>query len=381
MKKINIIKSNLGLSGLDSHILNLIDLYPRHIKVFSSQKSKIEQVVTRKWLSNIRIRAEIYDTLKIPKKLLNEICDCDLVYFPNAHRSENHILIKEIHKRGVPIINRCGNFIKNEQELSTFTLFNAVITPSVFLSDGLKASGVKKEKIHVLYNLVSKRFFNVSLEKINEFKMKIQSQNKKIILYPGRLSSEYHPRTYTRRKGLEESLEMSKPFLLSGDAVFLVGGIDTQQEGNAQAQKELTQYFKDNGIPNESLIFVPEDFCNYANFATVIASADIVLHLNTRAEPFGQVVTECLAAKVPIVITKYTGAKEISRYDLKEYQLDNTDMFLVDPKAIIKNQSFLKKIFFDDTLLQSVRVEGALTAKRFKKPNFKKKFEDIINSV
>lgn len=131
---------------------------------------------------------------------------------------------------------------------------------------------------------------------------------------------------------IKSAAEIAKSY---PDAKFILVGDDFR---NGEYIQELTQLSIELGIGDQVIFLGPR-----SDIPEVMKDLDIFV-LASRNEPFGLVITEAMAAGVPVIVTKAGGAKEI---------VDETTGLLVDvgqPAALVaaiesllKNESLAKQ--------------------------------------
>ncbi len=381
---INVIKTDFGISGLDSHIINLLELFPGKIRVFTAVRGMNRSgFFYLDELKNFSISNENKNLNHIlSKTAIDTLIDCDLLYVPNGYREENTAIVKQLRGR-IPIINRCGN-LAQEKELANFKNFELTVVPSNIIKKDLD-NRLPGTIVKVVYNYVPDRFYEYNVEEVASFKRDIGIQDSVILLYPGRISSSYHKGVYTHRKGIEEIiLSLTQGVLDKQSIVLLVGGEDVYQGDNPkQARDKLITFAKTAGLDSSRIVFIQETYCQYEQFHIAVQASDIMLHPNTRVEPFGQAVLESMACGKPVVVTIHTGSIEISRNNKVFFDQKNKgklDMVILpssDPRNILRAMEILLD---NKKLRERIGANAKITASSFTKSYFKDKFISTVLS-
>ena len=180
--------------------------------------------------------------------------------------------------------------------------------------------GIKREKIVVIYRGVDTEFYDPNLYNETAY-LKFYSKfhipdDKKIILYPGRLTSW---------KGQIDFLDIIESLDANKHICYFIGDIKNKS------------YFKkfENKINKRNLGSVCKIFGNISKeeMRLMYKSADVIVSAPLKPEGFGRVISEGLAMKKIVLSYNYGGAKEqISELD---------DLFSVTPN---NKQELISKI-------------------------------------
>ncbi len=178
---------------------------------------------------------------------------------------------------------------------------------SYALKDALDANGIRN--VEVLHTGADVGSWNVSAEEVQKYKQKFGVENKKVILFGGRLSAA---------KGGDKAIEaLVKIVDRVPNAVLLVAGrVDEYTE---RMQKEAEKL----GLGGR-LIFTGWISEHEMKFA--YACADVVLVPSVIFDSLPRLVVEAMAAGRPVVGTCYGGASEIV--------VDGETGYVIDPHHI-----------------------------------------------
>ena len=212
--------------------------------------------------------------------------------------------------------------------------------------------GINANKISVIQRGVDENFFNPKINNYDEFeiflsKYKIPS-NKKIILYPGRL---------TDWKGQIEFLNIIESFKNKKIICYFVG-----DDKNQSYTKKLLKEIKDKGIEKNCKIL---GHLSSKDLKMMYICSDLVISTPKKPEGFGRTIAESLLMKKIILAYNYGGAQEqleelnsiykISPHDQDELKIKITKSLnlsnsykeklgIVSRKHIIKNFSKQKML-------------------------------------
>jgi glycosyltransferase involved in cell wall biosynthesis len=175
---------------------------------------------------------------------------------------------------------------------------------------------IELEKISVIYNIVSSKFFRPKIENIeikNQLKVPV---NSKILLFAGRLE---------KAKGYHTIVEAVIPILKSNNICVLFAGEKKELDLYNSVQLRINNL----GL-NDRLIFL-----GWRNdIYELLSITDILVH-TPFMEGFGIILAEALALGVPIVASNVGGIPEV---------LENTDSIIIPPGDPKKLQSAILKI-------------------------------------
>jgi glycosyltransferase involved in cell wall biosynthesis len=180
---------------------------------------------------------------------------------------------------------------------------DAIFSVSGALKDLLVANGISN--IHVLHNGIdSSRWENVDEAKKNEYISKLGLQNKKVILFAGRISGLKGGRV------IEEAFK--KIYSSESDTRLLVVG------------KE--------GEPKEGIVYtgtVPRDEMKY-----MYAISDVVVVPSLYLDPFPTINLEAMASRKPVVGTSLGGTKEAVLHGETGYIVDPNNIEFISQKIL-----------------------------------------------
>lgn len=345
MTKIHVVKPEIGISGLDTHIIYYCLATGAYL--FSGEK------VHNSKLANKVFPGLIGGTLTGTE--LEEIADCEILYFPNGQRPRYWKIVEAIRQTNsrLMLINRCGNYIQNQDEAGIINrIFDRVVVPSFSLKKNLSEWGINERKIVLLRNIVSNDFSNFSVQKSASFKEKYKLLDKYILLYPGRYGSMSKPGEIVTYKGLLVILEAMQK--LPSNVHLLIAGTDVNgHAGLDKVRNKINEILSTFSI-RDRVTFIEATDCLHDNFPSAIACSDIVLHPNTEPEPFGTVILESMINKKPVIITSLAGAMEvmnIARPNCTSWEIDavlvrkdDKNDLALKIKQLIQNPKQAKKI-------------------------------------
>jgi glycosyltransferase involved in cell wall biosynthesis len=181
--------------------------------------------------------------------------------------------------------------------------------------------------VDVLHNGIDYRLWEkCSLKKILEFKKRYKIENKKIILFNGRL---------TNRKGIKQIFEAFK--LLNKKNFFLIfvgkPSQDTNEALSACSDEIKTRIIFTGWLGREEMI--------YAYHAS-----NVVVVPSTYLDPFPTVILEAMASSKPVVGSIYGGSKEIIKNNFNGYLVNpfNTKVFASKLNLILSDNQLAYKL-------------------------------------
>ena len=195
------------------------------------------------------------------------------------------------------------------------------------LKEVLRQNGI--QNVEVIHNGISLETWRENLEETEKFKEKYRLQDKKAILFGGRLSDEL--------KGGEKIIQaMEKVVKEVPEAVLLVAG----KEG--KSTKELLKFAQKLGIEN-NIIFT--GWLDGEKLKASYFASDIVAVPSLYVTTFNRFNMEAMAAKKPVVGTCFGGATEIVKDQETGYMINPFDTELMAEKIIdlLKNPQKAKQ--------------------------------------
>lgn len=167
-----------------------------------------------------------------------------------------------------------------------------VFAISKSLQEALLQNGIKN--VGMIYNGIDASGWDVNVGTTTHFKVKYGLQNKKVLLFGGRLSAA---------KGGEKTIEaLAQITRKMPDVVLLVAGnVDEYAEVMRGEAKKM-------GV-EQNLIFT--GWIGGEDVKTAYAASDVVLMPSICLDAFGRVNIEAMVARKPVVGTCYGGTPEI----------------------------------------------------------------------
>ena len=210
-----------------------------------------------------------YGKIKIPKETT---CENYLNYCKLSALDQ----VKEYKKRYNPVRN-----LVIKRYLKKYV--NNVIAVSDALKKALILNGITK--VEVIHNGIDVNEHEVDFEAVSVFKKTNNLENKKIILFGGRISEG---------KGVNQVLESLGLILKEvPDALLLIAGSDGS------------------GINKTTLPIKFMGWLGQEDMKIAIAASDVVVFPSVYLESFGMISLEAMAAKKPVVGTCFGGTPEI----------------------------------------------------------------------
>jgi hypothetical protein len=191
---------------------------------------------------------------------------------------------------------------------------DGIIAVSDILRRALVNNGIKN--VVTIHNGIDLNSWTTSDKSVVDFKRKHDLEDKKIVLFGGRLSGA---------KGGESIVKtMAVVARRCPKAVHLIAG---RENGYASVIKDIA---KKENILNR-LVFT--GWLDHKEMVVAYRSSNVVVFPSVYFDPFGLVVIEAMAAQKPVVATCYGGAHEIV--------VDGETGYIVNPNNI---DSFAEKI-------------------------------------
>ena len=215
------------------------------------------------------------------------------------------------------------------------------------LKEALEQNGIKN--VHVMHTGINVDLWSVDKDEAIKFRKIHNLENKKLILFGGRLGAA---------KGAEKSIEaLFEIAKQEPDAVLLVAGkLDWYAEVMREKAKSL-------GVEN-NLVFT--GWVDKNDMKNVYSASDIVLVPSMYLDPFPRIMVEAMACGKPVVGSRYGGAPEIV--------IDGVTGYIINP--LYPKQIALKIL---DLLKNPEKVEAFGQAGRERvKDNFR--LEDKIKA-
>lgn len=201
-----------------------------------------------------------------------------------------------------------------------------IFSASNALKRVLKTNGIKN--IETIHNGIDVNDWKINPEKIKAFKEKYKLQNKKIVLFGGRLSNA---------KGGEQALKATA--LIKQEVknfVLLVAG------KKSKYLEEMKGFVKQLKI-DKNIIFT--GWLERKELIVAYHSADIIAFPSICFETFGMTNLEAMACKKPVVSTSFGGPSEVVISERTGYLIDSDNIELIAEKIIdlLKNSKLAKE--------------------------------------
>ncbi len=369
MTKIHVVKPEIGISGLDTHILAFC--LATGACLFSGEK-----------VSNNKIWNKVFPSLvngSLMGSELEEITNCEVMYFPNGQRTRYWNIVKAMRcvKDSLVMVNRCGNYIQEKGESDFINrIFDKVVVSSSSLESNLIEWGVDRNRIILLRNVISNEFKCVPPQKIDNFKEKYELKNKYVLLYPGRFASMSIPGEIVTYKGLLVALKALKH--IQSNAHLLIAGTDINDHAKLDMVRDKIRKIIFSLSLQDRVTFLEASDCLHKNFPTAISSSNIVLHPNTEPEPFGTVVLEAMLNKKPVVITRMTGAIEVMNIAKPECSPEEVDAVLVEEGNEFNLTQKAIQLMNNPDLVERIGENAYKTASKFTEEKLFPIYRDIL---
>lgn len=260
-----------------------------------------------------------YYCLKLAKKYAKAVFltahDAMLVHYGKVFPKDGNAIYKISAWDQIKAARKRYNPFRNIIIRHYLKYVDKIFAVSNALKKLLEINGIKN--VETIYNGINVEEWEISLEKVKKFKEKYKLQNKKIILFGGRLSGA---------KGGEVILKaMALAVKEISDIVLLVAG-----EKDWYAEK-MIKLARELGI-SASIRFtgwLQREEMKYAFFVS-----DICVTPSIYLDPFNLLNIEAGAAKKPIVGTCFGGTSEIVIDGKTGYIVDPNNIELVAEKII-----------------------------------------------
>ena len=218
--------------------------------------------------------------------------------------------------------------------------------------DVINYYGVDKKLIHVIYPGSSDTFYNKALSRSSRIKIRQKyniGEDKFVIIFIGQDFV---------RKGLKELIDAVSCF----DKLYLIViGNERNDTFNKSVKKILNL-----GVSNR---FIFEK--TVPNIDEYLYASDMLV-LPAHYDPFGMVVTEAMAHRLPVVVSINAGASELIKDGLNGFVINKIDWKTVASKIIlVKNKN----------LMERVSKKCLETAKSIRWETQGMKYKKIYNSV
>lgn len=347
--KILMISIDKGLLGqgelgdvVDRHRLYAQYTEKLDIIVFSRQGYSVNQISEKAtaFPTNSKTRlGYLFDAFKIGKKICQtKKIDLVITQAPFISGLVGYLLAKKFKTK--LLLHFHGDYIANKYWLRESWLNRFMLPLSKFLArraDGMRvmSSGIKEKLVAIGVKAERIRVINVPVNfgKFEKFdsnrvkEIKSQAQNKKIVLFVGRLDAvKNFPMLLKAFKNVTEQYQ---------PAVLLIIGRGQELENIKNQIQEL------NLTDSVKLIdqIAHDDLANYYH------ACDILV-LSSFSESFGKVLLEVAAAKKPSVATETVGAKDIIRDGETGYlaPVDNADVFAEKIIILLKDEALSQKM-------------------------------------
>jgi len=230
-----------------------------------------------------------------------------------------------------------------------------IFSISDFLKEALRVNGIKN--VVTIYNAIEVNDWKSSLKEIEEFKNNYSLENKKIILFGGRLSGA---------KGGEVILKAMKLVVKDiPNAILLVIGTKDQY-----AQK-MIQLTKELNIDNNVKF---TNWLNRSDIKKAFFASDICVTPSIYGDPFNLFNIEAGAARKPVIGTCFGGTPEIILDNKTGYIINPLNIELLAEKIIdlLKNPQKTKQ--FGDAGYQRIKNNFSLKEQVEQTLNWYKKF-------
>jgi len=261
-----------------------------------------------------------YHCFKIAKKYCSAVFltahDMMLFNYGKVMPKNGNCIYKMSIKNQISQVKRRYNPFRNIIIRYYLKYIDKIFSISDFLKKSLRINGIKNTVI--IHNAIEINDWQFDFKKVEKFKINYNLENKKIILFGGRLSEA---------KGGEAILKTMK--LVTKDmkkVILLVIGRENQYT------QKMIQLSKDFNIDNNV------KFTNWLNRDTMkgaFFSSDVCVTPSVYGDPFNLFNIEAGAAKKPVVGTCFGGTPEII--------IDNKTGYIVNP---LNTELMAKKIIY-----------------------------------
>jgi glycosyltransferase involved in cell wall biosynthesis len=171
---------------------------------------------------------------------------------------------------------------------------------------------------------------------------------------------------FTPWKGQETFLEMALKLIREGvDAHFVLAGRAFNEEQDFEAKlKSLAAAAPDR------IHFIPFQ----ESIADLLSGLDVFVHASRRPEPFGRVIIEAMAARVPVVAARAGAVPEIVTHEKSG--------LLAAPGSVDEFAAGVKRLLADSVLARTLALVGRQTVEqRFTIERVKADFELVLDSA
>ncbi len=202
---------------------------------------------------------------------------------------------------------------------------NKIIAVSDALKDALEVNGIKN--VVTIHNGIDISKWILNKNKVDEFKNKYDLNNKKVLMFCGRLS---------RAKGGEVVLNMLKELIktIPNIRLLVVGEMDSEAQN-------LSNIATRSGI-RDYIIFTGS--MNREEIVNAYGTSDLVVVPSLCFDWFPTVNLEAMASGIPVIATCFGGSKEIIS--------DGVNGYIINPYDLTDTLNRVSKLL-NDNLLRS----------------------------
>ncbi len=215
-------------------------------------------------------------------------------------------------------------------------LIENAIFPSKFLRDEYLSKGIILKNVSVIYGAADTRHFRSTDKRFNT------SNGNTTLLYVGRLIPEKGVDTCIQALTILEQIQ-------SGSVNLLIVG-----SGERDYENYLRSLAQEKQVEDRVVFLGPQTKSELPN---IYRSADIFLFPSIWAEPFGRVLVEAMAARLPVIGTGVGGAAEILR--------DGENALLFKPGDPEAMAAQISRLIQSPDLRQRLINAGRRTAEKF----------------
>ncbi|MBU0975406.1 glycosyltransferase family 4 protein [Patescibacteria group bacterium] len=213
-----------------------------------------------------------------------------------------------------------------------------IITVSDALKEAMESNNIRN--IHTIHNGIDISAWKIEPSKLDLFRSKYKLNNKKIILFGGRISLD---------KGAGALLEAMSALVKNyPNAHLLVVGAPERWQGIVDL------YNKTNAVDD---FFTCTGWLDQEEMRYAYASADIVTTPSLCLDTFNLMNLEGMIASKPVIGTIFGGSKEIIQ--------DGITGFLVDPRDTKQYANALERLLVDNNLAMSMGAAGKRCAEKY----------------
>ncbi len=229
-----------------------------------------------------------------------------------------------------------------------------IVTVSNELKKLIETNGIRVSK--VIYNGVDADNFKISEGKILDFRERFSLENKKIVLFGGRM---------TKVKGGGQLLEAMELVCKKESSFWLL--ILAKKED--EYVKLLIDKAKGSGIN-----ILVTGWLEGEDLIAAFNSADLVVTPSIYLDAFGLMSIEALACKKPVITSCFSGGKEIV--------VQGEDGYIVNPFDIAEFARKILSILGDDKLAQKMGNIGWETVKeKFELEKIAREYLEIMEQI